>query len=270
MNGEQPGRVKAVTKAAEILHCFAPRTQVLSTRSLSRITGMPRSTIHALCVTLCDSGLLQEVPGRGYALGLGLVDLGGQVLHRHSLIEAAEGVTQELLIVDGTWALIGQLVDGWIVYLSRYMSAHHERVNSRTGLRAPAHRTACGKAALSRLDDDEIVRRVETACEAERMGTPDFATLLPELRRARTRGYVFNSDWRPGRAALGAALIDPSGSVVGGVAVGGPIGTFTPAVMKTAVRRLSSVAARIGDRLPVTLAPGAATAAGDRLGTLSA
>lgn len=244
-----PGRVKSVAKAAQILRCFSPHTQVLSTRSLERVTGVPRSTVHALCATLCDAGLLQEVPGRGYALGLELIALGGQVMHRHNLIEASEGMLAPLIVHDGTWALVGQLVDGWIVYLARQTAPRHERVNSRAGLRVPAHRTACGKAALSMLPAADVAHRVHVACEAERMASPDMAALQRELAAARSDGYVASADWRPGRMAIGAPIVDHDGHVVGGVSLGGPRRLFSPELTRWASGGVIRTAARIGERL---------------------
>ena len=38
---------------------------------------------------------------------------------------------------------------------------------NRVGLRAPAHLTGCGKAALTLLPSEEAAARVETVCAAE-------------------------------------------------------------------------------------------------------
>jgi IclR family acetate operon transcriptional repressor len=243
------GRVRAVAKAATVLNCFAPRTPVLSLREIARATGIPRSTVHALCLTLCDARLLEEVPGGGYRLGLGLVPLGGQVLARQSFVEATEGLVGALTRENGTWVLVGQLVEGWIVYLARFVSEHHGPVNSRAGLRAPAHRTACGKAALSLLDEAEVLRRVRLACAAERLPLPDEAALLDQLADGRRSGYVVSADWRPDRMSIGAPVIGTADALVGGISVVGPTSVFTPAVTRRLASRLVSVAARVGQRL---------------------
>jgi|tagenome__1003787_1003787.scaffolds.fasta_scaffold20820474_2 DNA-binding IclR family transcriptional regulator len=245
---EKNGRVQAVAKAAAVLNCFAPRTPVLSIREITRATGIPRSTVHALCVTLVDARLLEEVPRRGYQLGLGLVPLGGQVLARQSFVEATEGLLGALTRENGIWVLVGQLVDGWIVHLARYVSERHGPVNSRAGLRAPAHRTAGGKAALSLLDDAEVMRRVRLACAAERLPLPDEAALLGQLDDGRRSGYVVSADWRPGRLAIGAP-VGAADAVVGGISVVGPSSLFTPQVTGRLAARLVSVAARVGERL---------------------
>lgn len=243
------GRVQAVAKAATVLNCFAPRTPVLSTREIARGTGIPRSTVHALCVTLVDAGLLEEVPGRGYQLGLGLVPLGGQVLARQSFVEATEGLLSALTRENGTWVLVGQLVEGWLVHLARYVSEHHGPVHSRAGLRAAAHRTAGGKAALSVLDDAEVMRRVRLACAAEHLPLPGESALLGQLAEARREGFVVSADWRPGRLAIGAPVVGASDGVVGGISVVGPSSVLTPQVTGRLASRLVSVAARVSERL---------------------
>src|SRR3712207_6689293 len=100
-----------------VLHAFTPLTPVLSLRQLSERTAIPRSTVHALCSTLVESGMLEEVPARGYRLGESLLDLGGQVIDRTGLVDAADGVLERVRRREGTEAHLGQLVGGWIVYL---------------------------------------------------------------------------------------------------------------------------------------------------------
>lgn len=243
------GRVDAVRKATEVLGSFTPHSQVLSVRSLARLTGYPRSTVHELCATLADAGYLVQVPGRGFALGEALVALGGQVMHRDNIIDATEGLLAPLVVADGTWVLVGQLVGGWIVYLARHVAARHGRVNSRTGLRVPAHRTACGKAALALLPMEEVRSRIVAACEADRMPLPDFVALERDFEAVRTSGFVVSADWRPGRIAIGAPLVEGGGTVVGGISIGGPSTVLDEKTTRRAAVRIVPIAERIGARL---------------------
>lgn len=61
--------VRAVSKAAWVLRALADTAHPLSVRELACRTGIPRSTVHALCTTLCQEGLLEAQPGAGYRLG---------------------------------------------------------------------------------------------------------------------------------------------------------------------------------------------------------
>jgi DNA-binding IclR family transcriptional regulator len=160
-------RVESVAKAARVLQAFTPLVTSLSLRQLADRTGIPRSTAHAICLTLCDAGLLEEVAGRGYRLGPALVGLGGQVIERTGLVGAAEGVVERLAPGDGLEIHLGQLVGGWVVYLDRASGPVRAPMRNRVGLRAPAHLTGCGKAALTLLPSQEAAARVEAVCAAE-------------------------------------------------------------------------------------------------------
>jgi DNA-binding IclR family transcriptional regulator len=241
-----------VAKATAILGAFSSRLPVVSLRELSRRTGIPRSTVHGLCLTLCDEGLLEEVPRRGYQLGPALIALGGQVIARTGLVAAGEELLERATRLDGTWVLLGQLVDGWIVFLDRRTSKHHGPVSMRLGARAPVHRTGCGKAALSRLGDDEVAERVELACAAGRLSPPSMPDLLRQLAAARRRGFAINTAWRADRVSVAAPVVNRDSLVVGGVSVAGPAHLFTASAIAQAGEDVQSVAARIGERLSLT------------------
>jgi DNA-binding IclR family transcriptional regulator len=248
-HGTREGRVSSVAKAAAILSTFTPLVRVLSLRQIARRTGIPRSTAHGLCVTLCEAGLLEEVPHRGYQLGSTLVALGGQVMDRTGLVEASRGVLERALRREGTEAHLAQLVGGWVVYLERRTGRYDAPMNNRVGMRAPAHRTGCGKAALSRLQPADVASRVRETCAAEHLSVPDFSRLGRDLACARACGYVVNVDFQPGRVSVAAPLVGPQQTVVGGVSVAGPAKLFDVAAVKQAGADIVTVAAAISARI---------------------
>ena len=222
MVGSAGPRVGAVAKAARVLEAFTPLVTSLSVRQVAERTGIPRSTAHALCLTLCDAGLLEETGGRGYRLGPALVGLGGQVIERTGLVGAAEGVLGRLAPTDGLEIHLGQLVGGWVVYLERASGPVRAPMHNRVGLRAPAHLTGCGKAALAMLPPAEVAARVEEVCAAESRRPPDLAALTRELARARRAGFVVSDTFQPGRTSVAAPVLDPAGRPAGGISVAGP------------------------------------------------
>jgi DNA-binding IclR family transcriptional regulator len=220
--GSAVPRVAAVAKAARVLQAFTPLVTSLTVRQLAERTGIPRSTAHALCLTLCDAGLLEEVAGRGYRLGPALVGLGGQVIERTGLVDAAEGVLERLASGDGLETHLGQLVGGWVVYLDRSSGPVRAKMHNRVGLRAPAHLTGCGKAALALLPAAEVAARVQAVCAAESRRPPDLAALAGELTAARRAGFVVSGTFQPGRTSVAAPIPDPAGLPAGGISVAGP------------------------------------------------
>ena len=222
MVGSAGPRVGAVAKAARVLEAFTPLVTSLSVRQVAERTGIPRSTAHALCLTLCDAGLLEEAGGRGYRLGPALVGLGGQVIERTGLVGAAAGVLGRRAPTDGLEIHLGQLVGGWVVYLDRASGPVRAPMHNRVGLRAPAHLTGCGKAALAMLPAPEVAARVEEVCVAESRRPPDLAALTRELARARRAGFVVSDTFQPGRNSVAAPVLDPAGPPAGGISVAGP------------------------------------------------
>lgn len=245
------GGVAAVAKAALVLQSFTALSPLLSVRGLAERTGIPRSTVHGLCVSLCDAGLLEEVRGRGYRLGPALVELGGQVIERTGLVDAAEGVLDRVLRREGTEAHLGQLVGGWVVYLDRASGVIRAPMNNRIGLRAPAHLTGCGKAALSLLPPPEALDRADRACRAERRPPPEPAALAAELAAIRRRGYAVSDTFQLGRLSVAAPIHDGAGQPLGGVSIAGPARIFSPPVVRATAQEIVAAAATISARLPV-------------------
>jgi DNA-binding IclR family transcriptional regulator len=241
--------VAAVAKAARVLQAFTPLVGSLSVRQLAERTGIPRSTVHAICLTLCDAGLLEEVAGRGYRLGPALVGLGGQVIERTGLVDAAEGVLERLAPGDGLEIHLGQLVGGWVVYLDRASGPVRAPMRNRVGLRAPAHLTGCGKAALSLLPAGEVAARVEAACAAEPGRPPDLDALVRELARARRAGFVVSDTFQPGRTSVAAPIPDPAGAPAGGISVAGPTPLLAGPRRDRIRDQVVAAAALIGQRL---------------------
>jgi DNA-binding IclR family transcriptional regulator len=241
--------VAAVGKAAALLRAYSPAAEVLSTRQLAERTGIPRSTVHTLAATLAAEGLLDAVPGRGYRLGPLLVGLAGQVIERTGLVAAVEGALGPLLRVAGQEVHVGQLVGGWVVYLHRESGRIRAPMDNRVGLRAPAWRGGCGKAALSRLPPAEVEERVLRLCREEGTAPPDLAALHAELAGARRDGYLVSSSFQAGRTSLAAPVARADGVPVGGLSVAGPSALFSRAVMARTAPDVVDVAIRAGRRL---------------------
>lgn len=238
--------VASVAKAAAVLQTFTPLTSTLSVRQLAQRTGIPRSTVHALCSTLCDAGLLERVAGRGYQLGSTLVTLGGHVIDRTGLVAAAERPLAGLVLRAGEEVHLAQLVESWVVYLDRRAGTRAVPMRNRVGLRALAHRTGCGRAALSMLARDERRRRIVNGCQQDRVTPPTgLAELDAELEQARSGGYIVSGDFQPGRTSVAAPVLDGSEVPVGGVSIAASSDAVTPARVREIAPRVVRLAAEI-------------------------
>ena len=110
------------------------------------------------------------------------------------------------------------------VYVYRSTGPHSVPTNSRVGVRLPLHSVAAGKAILADFpawrvkemyEQDELVGRTEDTIT-------DLTELQTALKRTRDRGYAVNNgeSWE-GVKAVGASVMEPDGSVLGGLSLSG-------------------------------------------------
>jgi DNA-binding IclR family transcriptional regulator len=242
----------SVGKAVEILRAFRPTVEVLSVRGLAARTGLPRSTVHQLCRTLCETGVLEVVPRVGYRLGPLLLELGGLIIERTGLVEAVEGSTSALRRVPGQELHVGQLVEGWIVYLHRESGPTRVNMVNRVGMRAPAFLSGCGKSALAALDPVDVDQRVRRLCRDEELPLPDMAALDDELAATRSYGYCVCRSFQPGRTSVAAAIVGSDGRPVGALSLAGPNSTFPPGRLTDIGEAVICAARAASRRLQVT------------------
>ncbi|WP_028935737.1 IclR family transcriptional regulator [Pseudonocardia spinosispora] len=243
----------SVGKAAVILRAFRPTLEVLSVRSLAEYTGLPRSTVHLLCRTLVAEGLLESVPGGGYRLGPLLLELGGLIIDRTGLVGAVEGSAAAVRRGPGQELHVGQLVDGWIVYVHRESGPTRVRMINWVGMRAPAFLSGCGKSALSALDPADAEHRVRRLCAQEDHPLPDMAALAEELAAARVRGHLVCRSFQRGRTSVAATVIGADGQPAGALSIAGPHSTFAPARIPEIGRAIAHAAAVTSHRLQHTM-----------------
>lgn len=241
-----PEPVRAVQKAVALLHAFDREHRVLTVRELAELTGVPRSTCHALAQTLVDAQLLERYGAEGYRLGTGLATLGGQVLERTGLVDAA--VEQINLRLTGTQSEIhvAQVVPTGIVYVLRVINGRRLPNHNRTGRHWPLHGSACGLATLAALPPDE---RTAYLAGLEPEGAARSQKSLDIFQRT---GYVVTGVAQSGFTSVGAPILG-----AGGVTIGA-IGTAEGAnyVTQRRVRELGEAIAQSAAAISATLGYG--------------
>jgi IclR family acetate operon transcriptional repressor len=205
-------------------------------------------------VALEKGGLLESLAGGGYRLGPTLVELGGQVISRTGFVAAAEGVIEHLPQRDGTEVHLGQLVDGWIVYLGRVSGEIRLPMRNRVGLSLPAVETGCGKAALSLINPDEARDRIQRVARQQNreVSAKTLNRADSELRNIRRRGWVICDRVQPGRLSVAAGIQHTNGTTVGGLSVAGPKQIFTKQFLRRITADVLSAAHKISRNITDT------------------
>lgn len=251
-----PRLVPAVVRAFDILELFLDVDEQLSAPDIVRKTGLPRTTVHELLVTLVARGyLVGEAHGR-YRLGVRLHQLGSRYAEQLDLASEGQQVARQVADDCGETVHVAILEDTDVIYIAKVDSTHAVRMVSSAGRRLPAHCTALGKLLLAALPDDELRARIPASTPLVAM-TPksitEPAVLHAELARIRERGIaVEEHESNPDVSCVAAPVRDGSGQVVAAMSISVPTVRWSPErsdeLERLVVAGASDLSTRLGYR----------------------
>ncbi|MEU1728072.1 IclR family transcriptional regulator [Nonomuraea sp. NPDC005692] len=214
--------VQSVERALDVLEALAEHGGEAGLSEIAARTGLPYGTIHRLLQTLLARGYVRQESDRRYALGGGLVRLGG-------IAESMVGVWAQpyltrMVELSGETANLAVLEGDFVVYVAQVPSPRRLRMFAEVGRRVLPHSTAVGKALLAGR------AAAEAMAVFERTGMPrrtpntitDAAGMLAELDRVKECGYAMDL----GEEELGvhclAVPVRDGERVVAAMSVSGP------------------------------------------------
>jgi DNA-binding IclR family transcriptional regulator len=202
-----PGSVRAVVRALEILRCFTVNRPVLSVAELGKQIRLSRPTLYRLLRTLQQTGFVQaEGEPLRFRLGPAVGPLVQVWSSNLNLQQVSAAVLERLRNdVDETVALLVRQGEQRLC-VAELPGRQALTVVRGIGNSAPLTRGASGKAILAHLPNATTARGNEM-----------------ELAKIRRAGYAISrGELMPGVAAIAAPFFDRSGDVAGSVAVFAP------------------------------------------------
>ncbi|OVE83044.1 IclR family transcriptional regulator [Natronolimnobius baerhuensis] len=215
--------VKTTETSFEIVRTIRDRGGA-TIEDLSRQLGLSESTVHRHLVTLRNHNyVVQE--GDQYQIGLGFLTMGGYAQRQVTAYPKIKEKVDELAAETGERAQFIVEEHGQRVYLYTDVGESAVQTGAHVGKRGAIHTSAAGKAILANLPDDRIDTIIAEHGLSE--GTTDSissrADLYDELETIREQGYAFNQqETTEGVNAVGAAVLDSDGTVIGSLSVSGP------------------------------------------------
>ncbi|MEV3986666.1 IclR family transcriptional regulator [Nonomuraea sp. NPDC049758] len=182
--------VQSVERALDVLEALAEHGGEAGLSEIAARTGLPYGTIHRLLQTLLARGYVRQESDRRYALGGGLVRLGGIA---ESMVGGwAQPYLTRMVELSGETANLAVLEGDFVVYVAQVPSPRRLRMFAEVGRRVLPHSTAVGKALLAGR------AAAEAMAVFERTGMPrrtpntitDAAGMLAELARVKEYGYA--------------------------------------------------------------------------------
>lgn len=130
--------VPAVARAARVLDALAAVNVPLTLAALVKTLSLPKSTVHGLCATLSQAGLVERQHDGTYQLGTRVMDLA------HAYMSRTDLTTEFLAILKAESPMIEEsivlaVLDGAdIVYVGCRNGTRPFGFNFRIGMRLPA------------------------------------------------------------------------------------------------------------------------------------
>jgi IclR family transcriptional regulator, blcABC operon repressor len=252
-NAKKKFEVPAVARAARLLEALAASGEPVGLAELTSKLGLAKSTVHGLCATLVQAGLVTRLEDGTYHLGLRLVELAHAFLARADLTVEFASVWESMTIPPEESIALSVLDGGEIVYVACRNGTRPFGLNFRIGMRLPANCTASGKALLSTLTPErlEAIAKGGGLAVLTKKSIAKLEPLRRHLALTRKRGYSFDDEeTREGLVCFGAPVFGPSSpEAVAAIGMSMPKGALDARLQALAIRTVRDLALALSRRL---------------------
>lgn len=245
--------VRSLERGLTLMELLANSKVGLSLPDLVHKTGLPKSSIHCLLVTLQRRGYLHRNSRTGrYVFGLQLFSLANMAISGLKLHDEAAPFLQSLVRETELTVHMAILEHREAVIVSKLEPPGIFRLATWIGKRMDLHCTGLGKALMAYLPMEEIEQFIEehrlprhndnTLCSRRR--------LLDELARTAQRGYsVDDEEDEIGLRCIGAPVFGPDDRVIASISVSGTTSQVTPSNLRRLAEQVKQAAAAISQAL---------------------
>jgi DNA-binding IclR family transcriptional regulator len=244
--------VQSIERATAILKAFSTEKEELGVTELSRQLDLHKSTVSRLLASLQREGLVEEnLVTRKYRLGMTLVTLGGLVLQRLDVTQAARPLMVALSNLTQETVILAIKDDAEAVNIAQVPSPQMVKHIEWIGRRTPLHCTAVGKVLLAYspvAEQQDFINRGLPRYTSNTVTGPE--TLCQELEQVRQQGYAVGSEeFEVGLNEIAAPVRDHTGEVVASLSVSGPAFRLSPDKLLSLVEHVRESAQTLSGQL---------------------
>jgi DNA-binding IclR family transcriptional regulator len=245
--------VPALDRALSILELLAKSRAGLTLPELVEQSGLPRSSVHYLLVTLERRRYVQrnERTSR-YLFGVNLVSLTKSAWSGLSLRQQASPFLSSLARRTQMTAHMAILKDGEAVIVAKQSPIDGIRTATWVGKRMEVHCTGLGKALVAYVNGPELdsILREHGLPRHNENTISSPKKLREELARVVQQGYSLDDEEDElGLRCIGAPVFDASGAAIAAVSLSGTSAQFNEANYSFLIRETQHTAAEIGPAL---------------------
>jgi len=240
-------------RAFFVLEQIAAADESLTLEELTRISGLPKPTVHRILRLLMRGGLVErQALDKRYVVGPRVSALALAVQMRSPHRRERRAILARLVEAIGETCNFTMLDGSEVVYLDRVETTAGVRLHMDSGSRVPLHCTASGKLLLSALPPAQVRRLLGSgplARYTDRTNT-SVASLERELARIRVSGVGTDvGEYLVGSVCMAVPVRDPQGRMCAAIAVHGPAPRMTLKKGHSFLPAMRSAAAEIAPTL---------------------
>lgn len=218
--------VKSSERTLDVLELLAVSTTQPTLTEMSRILGLPKSSLYKLLSTMERRGWIEsdDVTHTRYRIGLRALLAGSRYVDADAIVQLTEPLLNSLSEQFSEATHLGRLEGSDVVYLAKRESTHPLRMYSAVGRRLPAHATAMGKAMLAQRTWDEVDALLPDPLAALTVHTiTSRPALRDELERVRERGYAVDDQESADMLRAVAVALPRVGNVANALSISAPV-----------------------------------------------
>lgn len=245
--------VRSLERGLTLMELLANSKVGLSLPELVQKTGLPKSSIHCLLVTLERRGYLHRNIRTGrYVFGLQLFSLANMAISGLKLHDEAAPFLRSLVRDTELTVHMAILEHREAVIVSKLEPPGIFRLATWIGKRMDLHCTGLGKALMAYLPQEEVERIMvehrlprhndNTLCSRKR--------LKDELARTAHRGYsIDDEEDELGLRCIGAPVFGPDNRAIASISISGTTYQVTPSNLRKLAEQVKKTAEAISQAL---------------------
>jgi IclR family acetate operon transcriptional repressor len=247
------GGPRVLERALGVLGLFTEQRPEWTVAGIGEAAGLPVSTAYRIVRALESHGLLRDVGGGRFRLGVAAVTLGHRAASAFDVRTVLRPVLERLATETHETATLSVLDRGRLgaLCVDRIEAARRLRLSLEIGAVVPLHAGAASKALLAFLGESVLEAVLERRLErlAPRTIT-ERGALRAEVERIRERGYALSfEETNEGAWGAAAPVLAGDGIAVAVLGVAAPLLRHDAAVEGQAVAAVLAAAAHAARRL---------------------
>ncbi|WP_049903186.1 IclR family transcriptional regulator [Halococcus agarilyticus] len=224
--GNEAGKrqVASVANACDIIDLLYEQDGA-RVSEIAEALGLNKGTVHTQLSTLKERGYV-HMRGKVYHPSMRFLEIGEGVKTQIEVFKAARDELHQLAEQTDEYAHLMIEQNGWGYIIHKEKGDKAATTTSRAGKKLHLHYTSTGKAILAHLPDERVREIIDLRGLPERTEKTitDYESLQSELAEIRKTGVSYDrGEQINGARCVGAPVLEPDGTVLGGISVSGPV-----------------------------------------------